>query len=213
MIYILGGIAKSGKTTIAKEFNKRFNIPYFSTDYIMMMLNRGNPSLLIDPEEGDSIVAKKLEPYVYGMLKTMIENKVEYLIEGVHFNPDFSAKLIKEFPNDIRIVYLGFKDTSVVMKIFELNKYKEELENVWGKEVDFSPAVVNQWRISMDRLQRRERTGISNSELRQCRSHEECTHAWLGPLQILNREETQTHMEIEAKGVLRIYHFRYKKKR
>ncbi len=89
----------------------------------------------------------------------------------------------------------------------------EELENVWGKEVDFSPAEVNQWRISMDRLQRRERTGISNSELRQCRSHEECTHAWLGPLQILNREETQTHMEIEAKGVLRIYHFRYKKKR
>lgn len=133
MIYILAGIAKSGKTTIAKEFNKRFNIPYFSTDYIMMMLNRGNPSLMIDPEEGDPIVAKKLEPYVYGMLKTMIENKGEYLIEGVHFNPDFSAKLIKEFPNDIKIVYLGFKDTSVVMKIFELNKYKEELENAWYK--------------------------------------------------------------------------------
>ncbi len=133
MIYILGGIAKSGKTTVAKEFTKRYNIPYFSTDYIMMMLKRGNPSLGIDPEEGDHLVAKKIEPYVYGMLKTMIENNGEYLIEGVHFNPEFSAKLIKEFPSDIKITYLGFKDTSVVMKIFELNKYKDELENAWYK--------------------------------------------------------------------------------
>lgn len=131
MIYILAGIAKSGKTTISKEFNKRFNIPYFSTDYIMMMLSRGNTSLGIDPEESDSVVAKKIEPYVYSMIKTMIENKVEYLIEGVHFNPDFSAKLIKEYPNDVKIVYLGFKDISVVLKIFEMKKYKDKIENAW----------------------------------------------------------------------------------
>ena len=131
MIYILGGIAKSGKTTIAKEFNKRYNIPYFSTDYIMMMLHRGNNELDIDPTEGDSIVATKLEPYIYGMLKTMIENKVNYLIEGVHFNPEFSAKLKEEFPNEIKIIYLGYKDTSVMLKLFELKQYKDDIENTW----------------------------------------------------------------------------------
>lgn len=131
MIYILTGIAKSGKTTIAKEFNKRYNIPHFSTDYIMMMLNRGNSELEIDPLEGDSLVASKIQPYVYGMLKTMIENKVDYLIEGVHFNPDFSLELLEEFPNDVKILYLGYKDTSVIMKIYELNKYKDVIENAW----------------------------------------------------------------------------------
>lgn len=131
MIYILSGTAKSGKTTIAKEFTKRYLIPYFSTDYIMMMLHRGNPNLKIDTEAKDSIVAAQIEPYVYGMIKTMIENKVTYLIEGVHFNPDFVSKLKKEYPRDITALYLGFKDTSVSLKLRELNKYKDRLENSW----------------------------------------------------------------------------------
>lgn len=131
MIYILAGIAKSGKTTIAKEFIKRYNIPYFSTDYIMMMLSRGNSSLNVDPEATDSVVAKQIQPYVYGMIKTMIENKVDYLLEGVHFNPDFSVELLKEYPNHVRVVYLGYKDTTVKLKIMELNKYINTLENVW----------------------------------------------------------------------------------
>ena len=131
MIYILSGTAKSGKTTIAKEFTKRFHIPYFSTDYIMMMLYRGNPKLGIDHEASDNTVSRQIQPYVYGMIKTMVETKVDYLIEGVHFTPDFSSELLKEYPNDIRIVYLGYKDTSVNLKLIELNKFKDILENVW----------------------------------------------------------------------------------
>ncbi len=131
MIYIITGIPKSGKTTIAKEFIKRYKIPYFSTDYIMMMLSRGNPELRIDPNIGDSIVSKQIKPYVYAMIKTMIENKVDYLIEGVHFSPLFAKELLVEYPNDIQVTYLGYKDTSVIYKIHELNKYKDELENPW----------------------------------------------------------------------------------
>ena len=131
MIYILGGIPKSGKTTIAKEFTKRYKIPYFSTDYIMMMLSRGNTELGIDPNAGDTVVSKQIQPYVYGMIKTMVENKVDYLIEGVHFNPDFAKELLLEYPNYIKIVYLGYKDTSVILKIYELNKYKSHIENSW----------------------------------------------------------------------------------
>jgi 2-phosphoglycerate kinase len=131
MIYILAGIAKSGKTTIAREFTKRYNIPYFSTDYIMMMLSRGNKELGVDPNSSDSSVARQIQPYVYGMIKTMVENKVDYLIEGVHFNPDFAKELITEYPNDIKLLYLGFRETSVILKIFELNKYKNKVENAW----------------------------------------------------------------------------------
>ena len=131
MIYILSGTAKSGKTTIAKEFIKRYNIPYFSTDYVMMMLHRGNSELEIDIDASDTSVSNQIKPYVYGMIKTMVENKVDYLIEGVHFNPDFSNDLLREYPNDIRIVYLGYKDTSVNLKLIELNKYKDKLENIW----------------------------------------------------------------------------------
>lgn len=89
----------------------------------------------------------------------------------------------------------------------------KEMESSWGQDIEYETGRVNQWRISIDRLQRRERTGIGNSELRQCKNGETCTHACLGPLQIVNKKETPTHLEIEAKGILRTYIFRYKKKR
>jgi 2-phosphoglycerate kinase len=131
MIYVLTGIAKSGKTKVAREIVKRKSIPLFSTDYIMMMLSKGNKDLDIDIDASDSSVAKDLEPYIYGMISTMIENKVDYLLEGVHFNPDFSRRLIEKYPNDIRIVYLGYKDKNFKDKAKELLLYKNEIENPW----------------------------------------------------------------------------------
>ncbi|MBN2604303.1 MAG: adenylate kinase, partial [Bacilli bacterium] len=108
MIYIISGIAKSGKTYIAKELTKRYHIPYFSTDYIMMMLAKGNENLKIDVDACDHTVSQKLEPYIYALISTMVHNKIDYVVEGVHFNPDFGAKLIEEFKGKVKIIYLGY---------------------------------------------------------------------------------------------------------
>lgn len=131
MIYILTGIAKAGKTLVSKEILNTYNISTFSTDYIMMMLARGNNELDIDVDAEDSVVAEKIEPYVYGMIKTMIENKDTFLIEGVHFNTSFSRKLLDEFKDKIQIIYLGYKDISVENKVKEVLKYKEVMNNPW----------------------------------------------------------------------------------
>ena len=131
MIYILTGIAKSGKSLLANEILKTKQIATFSTDYIMMMLQRGNNDLNIDIFASDPVVAKKIEPYIHGLIETMIENNDTYLIEGVHFNPDFSRKLLDEFKDKIKIVYLGYKDISLASKITELLKYKDSMSNPW----------------------------------------------------------------------------------
>lgn len=136
VIYIISGVAKSGKTLIAKEITNRYQIPYFSTDYIMMMLFHGNKNLNIDIDASDSTVSNQLEPYLFGLISTMIENKVDYLLEGVHFNPDFSSKLYRKFKNDIRIVYLGYKEVSASKKIEELFKYQDQIENKWYSHFD-----------------------------------------------------------------------------
>ncbi len=131
MIYILTGIAKSGKTLLAKEIKKKYNISIFSTDYIMMMLHHGSNNINLDINASDTTVAKKLEPFIYGMIKTMIENNETYLIEGVHFNPDFSRRLIEDFKDKIKILYLGYKDISLDNKLKEILKYKNIMNNPW----------------------------------------------------------------------------------
>lgn len=131
MIYILTGIAKAGKTFVANKIRKRYDISVFSTDYIMMMLHKGNKDLNIDIHASDSSVAKKIEPYVYGLVETMVENDENYLIEGVHFNTDFSKKLKNKFGDKICILYLGYKNISAKDKLEEIYKYKEQMDNPW----------------------------------------------------------------------------------
>lgn len=131
MIYILTGIAKAGKSLVSNEIVKKYGITKFSTDYIMMMLHYGGNNINLDIHASDSSVAKKLEPYIEGLIRTMIENKDTYLIEGVHFNTDFSAKLLKEFKDEIKILYLGYKDIPLDDKVKEMHKYKDVMDNPW----------------------------------------------------------------------------------
>lgn len=131
MIYILSGVAKAGKTLLSEEIRKRYDVSVFSTDYIMMMLHRGNKDLDIDVYASDSSVATKIEPYVYGMIETMVENNASYLIEGVHFNTEFSYRLKKKFKDEIRFLYIGYKDIQLEDKVEELYKYKEVMDNPW----------------------------------------------------------------------------------
>jgi len=131
MIYILTGVAKSGKSTITKTFHKMTGIPYFSTDYIMMMAHYGNDDPSLDIDASDSTVSRKIEPYIRGLLKTMITNNETYIVEGVHFNTDFSRELLDTYPNDIRILYLGYRNTTVNEKMDELEQYKSIIPNQW----------------------------------------------------------------------------------
>lgn len=131
MIYILSGVAKSGKTFIANKILKEYQISSFSTDYLMMTLARANESLGIDPDGDDALVADQLEPYLYMMIKTMIENQKNYLIEGVHFNPPFAEKLLQEFTGNVKFVYLGYANIDPLKKINELKMFENQLENRW----------------------------------------------------------------------------------
>lgn len=131
MIYILGGIAKSGKSLVSSIIVKEKQISVLSTDYIMMMLFRGNDSLNINIHASDHTVGTTLEPYLYGLIKTMVENDETYLLEGVHFTTSFARKLQEEFKDNVTILYLGYKDVSIQQKVEELNRNRSKLNNDW----------------------------------------------------------------------------------
>ncbi|QMS84821.1 hypothetical protein [Candidatus Xianfuyuplasma coldseepsis] len=131
MIYILTGTAKSGKTVISNWIHERYNISVLSTDHIMMMLHYSNEKPALDIDASDRSVSKVMEPYLYGLIKSMIDNDEDVLIEGVHFNPEFSHRLLEDFRNHVQIVYLGYMDVSTQDKVVELFRYKNQLHNPW----------------------------------------------------------------------------------
>lgn len=131
MIYILAGIAKSGKSLIAHEILKTYHIQTISTDWIMMMLYHGNKDLKIDVSRSDKSVSRIIEPYINGLIKSLSASKKDILIEGVHIQPEFSSELQKKYPGLINVVFLGYKDIDVDSKKVELKKYAQYMDNPW----------------------------------------------------------------------------------
>lgn len=135
MIYILSGVAKSGKTFIVKELIKRFQISAFSTDYLMMSLSLSGKETGVDNTEDDEIVSKQLEPFLFPMIRAMVENGIDYIIEGVHFNPDFMSRLLQMFPHKIKALYLGYAEIDANNKVEELKLHKQYMENPWFQDL------------------------------------------------------------------------------
>lgn len=131
MLYIVSGIAKSGKTTLTEWMLKDFGIASFSTDYLMMALAKGNPACGVDEREDDKVVAASLEPYLEAMIQVMIYNRANYIIEGVHFNPAFLSRLMRTYPDQLRAIYLGYAHVELEEKLNELLHYRQHVPTVW----------------------------------------------------------------------------------
>lgn len=131
MIIIVTGIAKSGKSLIVHEIQQRFKLPCISTDRIMMDAHNNSEIASLDINASDSSVATILEPIIYEEIKQRMKQKEDCLFEGVHFNTSFARKLREEFANQIRIVYLGYKDINASDKVRELISHKTEIDNPW----------------------------------------------------------------------------------
>ena len=131
MIYILTGMAKTGKSLLAKALSQHTGFSIIPTDYLMMMFHKTNLNLGINAHESDPSVSKALEPYLSSLIETIIENRDDYIIEGVHFLPSFSKKLLQTYPHDVKILYLGYKDWSPIQKKEDLVTHKKNTKNCW----------------------------------------------------------------------------------
>ena len=131
MIYFLAGIAKSGKSFIAQDILTKYHMRVISTDWIMMMLHHGNKDIKIDIHQSDISVSKFLEPYIEGLIESLIHSKKDILIEGVHIQPEFSYHLKMKYPNQIKSIFLGYKDADPSLKASQLREHANLIENPW----------------------------------------------------------------------------------
>jgi len=78
---------------------------------------------------------------------------------------------------------------------------------------DQSGELAKRWRVMMDKLQRRERSGSSESQIQGAKKGDQLEHKLLGPLQVLEVSQEANYRRIRTKGLLREYDFQFEKKR
>lgn len=124
MIYLIGGVPRSGKSTIANALLEAGGIPYLGIDYIKMAFAKSMPEVGIDPDEDDARTAKQLWPFVEAMIHTMIENNQTYALEGVYIEPENAASLVQSHRDSIRACFVGFEEIDVNRKVRDIKAHR-----------------------------------------------------------------------------------------
>ncbi len=123
MLYLLGGAARTGKTTIAQTFLSKTSIPFFSLDFLMMGFADGMPEFGLDPDADELLVAEQLWPVVGAMLSAMVEDEVDYLVEGVQLHPKHAWELCEKFAGRVRVCFVGFAKVDTLVKLEEIRRF------------------------------------------------------------------------------------------
>lgn len=131
MIYLIGGIARSGKTLVRKEILKRYIISGIGTDSIRYMLSRTQPELGIDHNKPSTHNGPLMWPYIDNLIHHIIEyDNEDYVIEGDVLLPKYLGKYVEN--ESVKSCFIGFSNTKVESKFKEMvdNSY----EGDWTKE-------------------------------------------------------------------------------
>ncbi len=141
MIYILGGVARSGKSIVAEKLLKEKGVPYFALDYLKMGLFRGLSESAFDPEKKSEVIARNIWPIVKGMVKNMIEVDENYLIEGDILLPSLINELLIDpsYKNSIRVCFVGYSEIDREEKFKLIRSTRGSSKNNWiqGMTDDF----------------------------------------------------------------------------
>lgn len=136
MLILVSGSSRSGKTLIARTILAERGIPYLSLDWLMMGFNDGMPGHgihhLLWPDE----IAKRMQPFLRGMIDCMLEDGMDYVIEGEAILPRFAADLVGQHPGRIRAVFMGYKSIGVNDKVALVKKYGDSDSDWLTREPD-----------------------------------------------------------------------------
>jgi hypothetical protein len=99
----------------------------------MMGFNDGIPEYgihhLLWPDE----IARRMEPFLQGMIDCMLVDGMDYVIEGEAMLPRFAADLIERNPDKVRAAFLGYTKIDVEAKVGLVKKYGDG-DNDWLTE-------------------------------------------------------------------------------
>ena len=88
MIILIAGASHTGKTLLAQKLLEKYKYPYLSVDHLKMGLIRSRNTQLT-PVSNDTELTEFLWPIVREIVKTVIENRQNLIVEGCYIPFDW----------------------------------------------------------------------------------------------------------------------------
>ena len=117
-----------GKTALAQKLLEKYHYPYLSIDHLKMGLIRsGNTNLT--PMSDDADLTVYLWPIVREMVKTVIENRQNLIVEGCYIPFDWEKDFDQEYLDQIKYYCLIMSEQYIRNHFDEIKKYANVIED------------------------------------------------------------------------------------
>ena len=128
MIVLITGASHTGKTALAQRLLEKYRYPYLSLDHLKMGLIRsGNTELT--PMSDDEDLTAYLWPIVCEMIKTVVENNQNLIVEGCYIPFDWAADFEQEYLENIKYYCLVMTEEYIERHFDDIKKYANVVEN------------------------------------------------------------------------------------
>ena len=138
MLYLLGGASRAGKSKLARRLLIERQIPYLSTDMLVMGFANGLPEFGVDPNAFPTHYGEKLWPLLRAMAINVLESERTFLFEGDALLPKQVAELLSTSSPQIKAGFLGYSHPNSGEKFQAIRTLGDE--NDWL--IDHADAAV-----------------------------------------------------------------------
>ncbi|MBQ3551533.1 MAG: adenylate kinase [Clostridia bacterium] len=127
MVVIIMGASHTGKTALAQKLLEKYKYPYLSIDHLKMgLIKSGNTALT--PLSDDKALTDYLWPIVCGMIKTVIENKQNLIVEGCYIPFEWTKDFDAEYLDNIKCFCLVLSPEYIKNNFAAVKKYANAIE-------------------------------------------------------------------------------------
>ena len=133
MLYLISGASRAGKTIIAKKLSKQKGISYFSLDWLIMGFTNGISEYGIHDKLFPDEIAERSWSFLKAMLESMLWNDENYIIEGEAMLPELIIELLKKYPTQLKICFVGFTDVDINDKVKTIKEFSHK-EKDWLRD-------------------------------------------------------------------------------
>ena len=127
MIILITGASHTGKTALSQKLLEEYKYPYLSIDHLKMgLICSGNTELT--PLSDDTDLTAYLWPIVREIIKTVIENNQNLIIEGCYVPFDWSNDFDEEYLKDIKYYCLVMSEKYIRKHFSDIQKYGNIIE-------------------------------------------------------------------------------------
>lgn len=127
MIILITGASHTGKTVLAQKLLETYQYPYLSIDHLKMGLIRSGNTELTPMDDHE--LTEYLWPIVREMIKTVIENKQNLIVEGCYIPFDWQKDFDSEYLDNIKYYCLVMSAEYIRNHFPDIKKYANTIEN------------------------------------------------------------------------------------